>query len=214
LTTEEKKKPLAKKPTQSRATKTRFQIAQESLLHLYDTTIGVLNQGIKTGATDQVEGLISFLVYCDILHGGAYTVPINLRPFSINNKSVSPYWAGGDLINKDAQQGLLGWLGSIFGAFNAGPLVQEIFENANVPHVFPKLISDETFALVKTTFAWFTSTDLLKSAGTGVTTFVEAANSIVSTQAEAAKTLSEAAKNVGLDAEQAKSLVALLGLIP
>jgi hypothetical protein len=188
--------------TKSSKGKTNFQSTNEALVALYDKTISLLEEGIKKGATNSPLGLISFMAYIDLLHGGAYTVPITQRPFFINNKDSSPYWAP-DLINQDAPQGLGGWLASILGGINAGPLVQEVFEDSSCPHVFPKLLSDEMYAVLKAVFAWFTSTDLLKEAGTGVQTFVEAGKTVVETTTKA----SESA--VGTT----KELMPLLGLL-
>jgi hypothetical protein len=147
--------------------------ANESLLNLYNTTMGMLEEGIKKGATNAPLGLISFLTYIDLLHGGAYATPINQRPFYMEDKRKSPYWAG-NLQNLDVANGLGGFLASILGGLNAGPIVREVFEDSNVPHVFPKLLSDETYAVLKAIFCWFTTVDAFKTVSTGVSTFVEA----------------------------------------
>ena len=176
-----------------------FQTTNESLVRIYDLTVEMLREGIAKGSTNAPLGLISFMAYADLLHGGAYAAPINELPFFMKDPTRSKWYAG-ELENVDVPQGLGGWLGSVLGGLNAGPFVQEIVKDSNVPHVFPKLLSDESYAMLKAVFAWFTSTDLLKSAGTGVKTFVEAGKTIAETGTQlletTGKTAAQAAKNV------------------
>jgi hypothetical protein len=185
--------------------KTAIQANTEALLFLYDRTMAILEEGIKKGATNAPLGLISFMAYIDFLHGGAYAAPINEIPFFMKDPSKSKWYAG-DLQNTDVAQGLGGFLGSILGGLNAGPLVQEVFADANVPHVFPKLMSDTQYAMFKAIFAWLTTTDLLKSASTGVATFVEATGRAIETAGKGVK----AAMPSG---EQLKELLPLLSLV-
>jgi hypothetical protein len=202
--TEETKKPK-KKPT-IKADKALAQ-ANQAILALYDRTMSMLEEGIRKGATNAPLGLVSFLAYCDVLHGGAYAVPINLRPYHMPDsaKASSPFYAG-DITNTDVPQGFGGYLGSILGGLNAGPLCQEVMINANVPHVFPKLLSDETFALVKAIFAWFTTVDAFKTVSTGVSTLVEASG-------KALKSVGEGVGAAMPSGEQIKELTPLLKLL-
>jgi hypothetical protein len=193
-----------------------FQIANEYLLRIYEKTIGVLETAIRSGSTDMPLGLLSFLVYVDMLHGGAYACPIEQRPFFMPKGAASPYDAGA-IQNADASTGLLGFLASVLGVTNAGPLVQQVMKDANCPHKFPKLISDEAYAAFLVILSTAATTDAFKSVGTGVKTFVEAAK----IGAESVKTLAEAGKEAAtipkelLDAlgvEDVKQLKALLSL--
>jgi hypothetical protein len=180
-------------------------IANESVLALYNSTMGMLEEGIKKGATNAPLGLVSFLAYVDLLHGGAYAAPINQLPFFLADKTKSKYYAG-DLQNLDVAQGLGGFLASLLGGLNAAPLVREVFENANVPHVFPKLLSDETYAILKAIFAWFTTVDAFKTVSTGVSTFVEATGRAVESAGRGVQAATPSA-------QQLKELLPLLSLL-
>lgn len=181
-----------------------FQTANEGILHLFDTAVSILNQGIAKGSVDMPLGILSLMLYADLLHGGAYTVPINQLPYHMLDPTTSPYYAG-QIKNTGASEGLLGWLINVLGVTNAGPAVTELFDDGNVPHVLPKLISDQTFACFQILVASIGTTDIFKSAGTGVVTYVEAAHRA----AEIPKELTGAIPNQ----EQLSALMPLLKLL-
>lgn len=185
--------------------KPKFEMANEALMDIYDKTINVLNQAIKCGTTDLPLGLMALLLYADLLHGGAYTVPIQQRPFFMKKSGNSPYYQG-EIHNTDASQGLLGWVLAVFGVTNPGPFVQEIMVDANVPHVFPKLLSDEAYAEFKTLLAHIATTDVFQNSASAVKTFVEAAATAETATAQAVKTMMPSP-------EQLKGLTALMSLI-
>lgn len=163
---------------------TKFEGANAAIIKLYEDTLAVIEQGISAGKACGAVGLMSLLIYADFLHGGAYTAPINLRPYHMKDPTKSPYYAG-DIQMIDATQGFLGWLLSVFGVLNVGPLIQEIFLDANVPHIFPKLLSDDAFAAFMFVFGHLTSQDVMQKAGTNLTTMVEAGKKVVETAREA-----------------------------
>jgi hypothetical protein len=167
-------KPTKKKPTKlTTRARTKFEQANDAIIRLFEATLAVIQDGIKAGKACGPIGLMSLLMYADFLHGGSYAAPINERPFFMQDPSTSPYYAG-DLKNTDASQGFIGWLLSILGVTNAGPLNQEIFIDANVPHVFPKLLSDDAYAAFLVFFAHLSSQEVMQKAGTNLTTLVEA----------------------------------------
>jgi hypothetical protein len=153
---------------------TDLQKNNEAILRLYETTLSVIEEGIKAGKACGAVGLMSLLMYADFLHGGAYAAPVNQRPFHMVDPTKSPYFAG-ELKNVDASTGFVGWLLNVFGVTNAGPLNQEIFVDANVPHVFPKVLSDDAYAMFIVFFANLSSQEVMQKAGTNLTTLVEAA---------------------------------------
>ena len=191
---------------------TKFEMANNAILKMYDATVAVLQEGIRQGTTNTPLGIISFMAYIDLLHGGAYAVPINQLPFFLEDKTKSPYYTG-PLKNADMPQGAAGWLGSIFGGLNAGPLFQETMENANAPHIFPKLLSDQMYGYLKGIFAWFTSTELLKEAGTGVTTFVAAGAKALEAVGKLEESTGKAIQSATPSAEQINALMPLLALM-
>jgi hypothetical protein len=193
------KKPLRKRSTSTLKGKTAFQIANESLLRLYEITINVLKQAIQEGSVDMPLGLFALMVYTDILHGGAYACPVNQLPYYLSDPTKSPYYAGA-LNNTQANEGFLGWLIAVLGLTNPGNAVHEILVDANCPHIFPKLLSDEAYAAIKILFSQVATTDVFKSVGTGVKTYVEAAH--------------EAAKIPGEFMPSGEQLQALAKLIP
>src|SRR5271157_983364 len=179
LKTPQRKAPLLKPES-------AFAISSAGILHVYDQIIDTLQLGIKAGNVDVPEGVLSLIMFADLLHGGAYAVGIDQRPHHMADPTSSQYYVNG-LIQSDASQGFLGWLASVLGITNVGPYVQEIFEDANVPHVFPKMLSDDAYATILTLAAHSANTEIFKTLGTGITTYVEAAKQTVQTVGEAAE---------------------------
>ena len=163
---------------------TKFEGANTAIIRLYEDTLAVIEQGISAGKACGAVGLLSLLIYADFLHGGAYAAPINERPYHMKDPTKSPYYAG-DIQMIDATHGFLGWLIAIFGVLNPGPLVQEIFLDANVPHVFPKLLSDDGYAAFLFVWAHLAGQDVMQKAGTNLTTMVEAGKKVVETAKQA-----------------------------
>lgn len=143
----------------------------EGIRAIYHDTIHVLEQGIITGKTNAPMGLMSLLVYFALLHGGSYAAPINKIPYYMKDPTKSPYY-GGDLDHLPGP-GVAGFFATALAGVNASDLAIETITNANVPHVFPKLLDDQTFAITKILYAQAATTDLFKSASTGVKTLVE-----------------------------------------
>jgi len=163
---------------------TKFEGANTAIIRLYEDTLAVIEQGISAGKACGAVGLLSLLIYADFLHGGAYAAPINERPYHMKDPTKSPYYAG-DIQMIDATHGFLGWLIAVFGVLNPGPLVQEIFLDANVPHVFPKLLSDDGYAAFLFVWAHLAGQDVMQKAGTNLTTMVEAGKKVVETAKQA-----------------------------
>jgi hypothetical protein len=187
--------------------------SNEALLHMYDSTLTMLQEGIRKGATNYPLGIMAFMSYVDFLHGGAYTRPTSELPYFMKDPTKSPYY-NANLVNFGISEGLLGWLISIFGTFNPTELVKEVMMNANVPHVFPKLISDEHYALLKATFAYWATLDAFQKTSTGVSTFVEGMASSFKTATEGVKNLEQAASDAAkVTAENVDKLLPLLSLL-
>jgi hypothetical protein len=182
----EEKKPRKRVRTLTPSKKSLLESSTEAMLHIYDSTLRILEEGIKKGATNVTEGLMALMLYADILHGGAYKVEIDLQPYFMEHPEPSPFYAG-NIKNSTGYQGLLGAILDLLGVTKGQSAVEEILQNANVPHIFPKIISDQTYAMFRVLNANLTTTDLFKSAGTGVTTFVEAGTAVVKAATEAEK---------------------------
>jgi hypothetical protein len=146
-------------------------VSVNALVKIYETTVSVMVEGIKAGKTNTPLGLIHTLGYYSLLHGGAYAAPINQRPFYLKNPATSPYYSGElqNLVNDS----WVAWLANSTAGTSASKMANEILIDANVPHVFPKLLDDETFAQMKILYAQAATTDLFQKSATGVTTLVE-----------------------------------------
>ena len=169
---------------------------------MYDRSTRLLLQLAESGVSHPGLGFVGSLGLFELMHGGAYAAPVNQLPYFAENPESSPYWAG-DLQNVNVG-GLFDDLFKLFGGSpNAAELYKEMVTDANVPHVLPKLISDETYALFLQTYVKFTSGELFGVVGTGVQTWVGAATDIIGTGKErlAAGTASEQAQ---LTAETAR----------
>lgn len=204
-----KARKISKEPRPSRPL-TKFEGANTAVLKLYEDTLAVIEQGIAAGKACGAVGLLSLLMYADFLHGGAYTAPINLRPYHMKEPWKSPYYAG-DIQMIDATHGFFGWLMSVFGPLNVGPSVQEIFLDANVPHVFPKLLSDDSFAAFMFVFGHLSSQDVMQKAGTNLTTMVEAGKKVFETARAPAKERAEREERT--EENEAKNMLALFKLM-
>jgi hypothetical protein len=101
---------------------------EDALVRLYEITVNVLNEGIKVGKNQPMTGLLAFMMFVDLLHGGAYKGKIQ----------DLPYYNG-----TSAQE-----MGITFPD-GATPEQKEAIMNANAPRIFPKLISDQVYFLYK-----------------------------------------------------------------
>ncbi len=148
-----------------------YGVTVDAVVEIYKATIGTIKQEIDEGATNAPLGLGGQLKMADLLHGGAYAAPINQRPYYLATPNKSPYYAG-DLKNLWGT-GLAGFLATLGAGLNASNLADEILIDANVPHVFPKFLSDEVYAMIRVGYAQALTTDLFKTASTGVSTLVK-----------------------------------------
>jgi hypothetical protein len=148
-----------------------LKVSVDALVKLYELTIKVLQKGIEVGNTNGAMGLLSLHAYFDLLHGGAYAAPINLLPHYAPDKTQSPYYAGN--LQNLIPTTWLSWLAASASGESATDMMNEIFEDANVPHVFPKLLSDQAYAQIKLGYAQLLSADIFTKGATGVTTLVQ-----------------------------------------
>lgn len=156
---------------------TRPKYSTQEIYAIYDKALDILNVGVKSGVSNAPQGMTAMMLMADLLHGGAYAVPINQRPYYLTDRSQSPYYAG-DIVNSRGSEtaGLGNFLQKLWGGDNiAGSLVEEVLVDANVPHVLPKISSDESFATYLVTYAQLSTTDLFKQGTGGMKTLVEAA---------------------------------------
>ena len=182
------------------------------IVTLFNSTLHMLEQTIISAKINPAQGILGMMMVADLLHGGAYTEPNNDRPFLVGNKSK--YYAG---INMPANEAFpiagFNWLdpiGSIMSIINAadenavGALTTaEVYLNANVPHKFPKLLSDEAYAKILVSGSYIIHNIITAEAYQNLHTFVEASAVPVKTAAEA---LAETAQSV-------KSLAPLLSTL-
>jgi hypothetical protein len=207
---------MTEKTEKQRIRKTRnttsIQNANSALAELFTEVLSTLRKGIDVGNVNMPEGLISTMILADLLHGGAYAAPFNELPYYLVDPSLSKYWSGNTATNEGAANGLLGILADVFGVQNADNTFREINQNSNVPHVLPKLLSDQTFAKIVATFQWLT-TQLAFTAGvTNVATLVKTGGEFIKNAGQGIQAIEEGqAANTKADAE---ALTALTQLIP
>lgn len=159
------------KPQRSEARQTVFRIA--------DRAFDLLEHSIRAGYANAPEGIIAEWVMTDLLHGGAYARPINELPYFRTDPSSSR-WSPGDISNITNFQTAPGWLGDLSGLFigggstlNGGEILKEVMLDSNVPHVLPKLVSDQTYGAVMLVVAATVGTDIFKTQAGGLKTLME-----------------------------------------
>ncbi len=143
----------------------------------YERVLPLMEKAIDSGKSNTVEGLIGLLGMFELLHGGAYAAPMNKRPYFMKNPKESKWYAGD--VQNQYSQGLLGFLAQAFSGQNGSALADEVLVNANVPHVLPKLISDEAYAMFRLLFAQASTTQLFQQAGTGLKSYTDAASTVI-----------------------------------
>lgn len=155
-------------------TKLEVRVAAE----LYQDMLPLLKDGINVGKSDVPMGLLSLNAAVDLLHGGAYSRPINELPYFANDfnpttGSASSKWSPPNGIKNLYSQGVGGWLAQITAGNNGSALADEILWDSNVPHVLPKLLSDQAYAMHRLLLAQTATGSLFTTAATGLTTLVE-----------------------------------------
>lgn len=171
------------------------------LLDIYKETLDVLKKGITSGAANVPLSVSCLDAYFDLLHGGALhpakefgginSVPSYMAKigatgnggstFDSKKEVDSPYYTG--CTWTDLEQDAF----SITIPFGGGNVTvpqigthdaQDILSNANVPTLFPKILSDQFMARWVLWRAQILTTLLLTSTitglGTGLKTFVQA----------------------------------------
>jgi len=104
------------------------ELAKEGLV---DNVVKTLQVGMSAGKVSPAIGLASLYLMMDILHGGAYTIPVDALPYYMEEPERSPYYAPVVLppLAKEAQK--------------------EVMMNSKAPHLFPKVISDQCYFILK-----------------------------------------------------------------
>lgn len=157
----------------------RPKYSTQEIYNIYDKALNVLDHGVRAGVANAPQGLTSMLLTANLLHGGAYSEPINKRPYYLFDRTQSPYWAGYISHSKPGTGGLYDVLSAIWGGaggLSSADFIEEILVDSNVPHVLPKLIDDEVYAIFLMTYCQLSTTDLFTNAMNGIKTLVEAAS--------------------------------------
>jgi hypothetical protein len=165
---------MVKKQKSEAARRPRRDRSESAAIPYLQQALTIIQKATSGGVANPQLALMGMILEADLLHGGAYAVAVNKRPYFANDPSTSPYYAG-DLKNTNQGAGIAGFFASLFSGQNAGELWNQIMTDANVPHVLPKLLSDEAYAEFMIIAAQTSTTELFKSTGTGLKTYVEAA---------------------------------------
>jgi hypothetical protein len=153
---------------------TRKEVAEQNkfIRAFYSDAIVSARGLVSSGKANIYTGFQGTLITVDMLHGGAYAAPINQRPYFMKNPQQSKYYAG-DLLNLDQGGGLAGFFAKIGAGQSAADLWRQLMMNSNVPHVLPKLISDEAYGSFMILHAQAATNFNLNEAATGLKTLVE-----------------------------------------
>jgi len=135
----------------------------------YRATIKLLDSAILHPSNAFVS-LWGMVIYADLLHGGRYRWPANYpTPNDIGRDAFMLQFPSIYVPNVQV---------SFFGLVDPDPITKRVFENTNIPHIFPKLLSDEAYEKILGWADKLTGAEFLQSIGTGVTTVVQAASSL------------------------------------
>ena len=183
----------------------------KAFIEIYKKTINILREGISQGKTNVPLSLMSFMLYADLLHGGNYACPINLLPHYIEDKEKSPYYAGKLIVQGKA---LFDYLSEFFQGSSAFETILEVLEDANCPHIFPKLLSDPAYAQLKMAFAQSMTSEFWLKGTTGLKTLVEGVSTVSRGIGEREETTtSKRAVSQKGASEEITSKVAMRGLL-
>lgn len=146
------------------------ELASSTLVDLFDITAKVLMEGIKQTKSSPAVGLQSVGLFADLLHGGAYRRDVSLLPYYSKKVQDQIERIGFGATEIQLPDGRYVTLPK-----GAKPEQQEIIINSDVPHVFPKLLSDQQYYLQKEWASLFqTSALVTQTVTTPLTTLVEA----------------------------------------
>lgn len=132
----------------------------KTLTEAYAATLKFLTNLIKEGKTYPVLGVLGMMLVTDLLHGGAYAV----------NDSEIPFFNGNTGLYKAHFS---------FTGYPDGQSTDEINGDQNVPHIFPKLLSDGQYSAMATQFSHLNTLYDVSILGGAVNTFVEGATKAV-----------------------------------
>ena len=161
----------AKQPAPARIVR-RAESTDDFIRRFYSDTFRLVEESISAGKANIYTGYQGMLLLADMLHGGAYAAPVNQRPYFMAIPEMSPYYAG-PLVNDSQGGGLAGIFASLGSGQNASDLFKQLLMNANVPHVLPKLISDEAYGQFMILHAQAGTNFVVQGAVTGLKTLVE-----------------------------------------
>jgi hypothetical protein len=201
-TARERPLPKRRKPA---GPETTLQSVNKDILTMFQTTVHMLEETLRAGKLNPAQGLLGMVMVADLLHGGAYNVPNNERPSLVGNKS--PYY-GGDEVGPTNFYPVAGF--NIFDIFTSifttgesvlesgvgAAIAKEVYLNANVPHKFPKLLSDEAYAKILVMCMYLSHSELVLKNALGVKTFVEGEAQLITAEAGAVEKVAGAVKDL------------------
>jgi hypothetical protein len=204
MTENPKKTKMPKRAKTPKAVST-LQSVNKDIVTLFQTTVHMLEETLRAGKLNPAQGLLGMVMVADLLHGGAYTVPNNERPALVGDGS--PYWGGDKILAVDfypvAGFNIFDIFTSLFSAGEAvlesgvgNAIAKEVYLNANVPHVFPKLLSDEGYAKILVMSMYLSHSELVLKNALGVKTFVEGEATLITAEAGAVEKVASAVKQL------------------
>ncbi|MHC4397258.1 MAG: hypothetical protein ACYS1A_16595, partial [Planctomycetota bacterium] len=157
-----------------------FLNVSDNLTKIYTETAQILQETIKAGKTNIPLGLMGFVAYIDLLHGGAYKGKLSSLPYYNPEVQDQLQWQERQIENilrfftgtpSDIDLGN----GTIIALpMGAKPEQAETMINSDEPHIFPKLLSDQAYFVLKEWASLFLTERLIAGASTSLTSLVEA----------------------------------------
>lgn len=155
---------------------------------LLDSYVGTVRENIRTGGVNGAQGLIGEMIWADLLHGGAYRwdYPVGRLPyynqnvvgalsFTTNPIVGAVYSVLGATSTFTIPDGYPGAGVTVTMPSGASTLQLEVLSDGYVPHILPKLLSDQTYIQVMERCGQLLNIAEFNTLGTGVQTWVEAA---------------------------------------
>lgn len=153
----------------------------ERVKEIYLKALDVLNNSISQTKAYPMVGQIGAQNLADLLHGGAYRADVWDLPYyqpSVQQQLTFATNPIGEII--------LGVIGTSYPiTLPNGKVIQlpggakpeqvEVIVNSSVPHVLPKLLSDQQYYLMKEWDSLFLDVDVVKSAASSINVLVEGA---------------------------------------
>ncbi len=170
------------------------EVMTDFIYDLYSRTLDVFEKAIGAGAANVPLSMSALDGFFDLLYGGAKmpspkfggyaAVPSEMAQVVLGNEANSPYYIG--VTNAQLLANTTGGISLLPGILpgsppDGAPDLVRTYADANVPTIFPRLLSTEFMGRWMIFRAQAFTTTLFINVGTGIKTWVEAGKEVVQT---------------------------------